>query len=209
LSMAARENVLSKLNTPARFGLGTILTAITAAIYFFVFHTDVANEIDVEHSRATRLKKDLDDAKAAEHAYQKDLAELTELQQREGELAKVLPPTTESAGFLSAIQNVANVVGVNLRAWTPQAEQPQKFYAKVPMKLELSGRYHQIAKFFYNVGQLDRIINMEDISLLEPTLKNDELVIKTDVLATAFRALAASEKSAANKVAKGKEGTGQ
>ena len=63
------------------------------------------------------------------------------------------------------------------------------------MKVSLVGRYHQVAKFFYGVGQLDRIINMENISLTDPKLQGDDIVVKTEALATAFRAL--DEKTAA------------
>ena len=70
---------------------------------------------------------------------------------------------------MSAIQNVANVAGVSLMSWNPRDEVPETFYARVPMSIELKGRYHQIAKFFYSVGQLDRIINVEDISISSPS----------------------------------------
>jgi type IV pilus assembly protein PilO len=61
------------------------------------------------------------------------------------------------------------------------------------MRLELSGRYHQIAKFFYGVGQLDRVINIENISLGDPRVVGEDLLLRVDVLATAFRALDSTE----------------
>jgi len=85
---------------------------------------------------------------------------------------------------------------VNLSAWTPQDEAPSQFYARVPMRLELSGRYHQIAKFFYNVGQLDRIINIENISLTNPTQRGGEVLLKVSALATAFHSIDESKRPA-------------
>jgi type IV pilus assembly protein PilO len=84
---------------------------------------------------------------------------------------------------------VANISGVALQAWTPQEEVLQKFFARVPMRLTLQGKFHQVAKFFYGVGQLDRIINVENISLSQPKTQNDELLLKVDCLATAFHTL--------------------
>jgi len=63
------------------------------------------------------------------------------------------------------------------------------------MRLDLEGRYHQIAKFFYGVGQLDRIINMENITMSNPRVVDKDTVVKVSTLATAFRALAADESS--------------
>ena len=55
--------------------------------------------------------------------------------------------------FLSTIQDVATVSGINLTSWSPIEELPEEFYAKVPMKLTLIGKFHQVLKFFYGVGQ--------------------------------------------------------
>jgi type IV pilus assembly protein PilO len=65
---------------------------------------------------------------------------------------------------------------------------PDQFYVRVPMKLEISGRYHQIAKFFYGVSQLDRIINLENVNLGKPEIHGEDVIVHADVLATAFRA---------------------
>jgi type IV pilus assembly protein PilO len=67
------------------------------------------------------------------------------------------------------------------------------------MRIELSGRYHQVAKFFYGVGQLDRIINIENISLTDPKQVGEDIVLKVEGLATAFRALELGEAVSADK----------
>jgi type IV pilus assembly protein PilO len=59
------------------------------------------------------------------------------------------------------------------------------------MRVSLTGKFHQIAKFFYGVGQLDRIINVEDISLTAPKRVGDEIHLKVECLTTAFRAVGA------------------
>ena len=91
--------------------------------------------------------------------------------------------------FLSAVQNVANVSGVQLAAWSPGDEVAEQFYARVPMKLRLVGRYHQVAKFFYGVSQLDRIINLENVMLTKPEVRGEDVLIEVETLATAFRAV--------------------
>ena len=187
--MAKAPSALSRLNLAAKIGIGAALMILSAVVYFVVFYGDVATSIKAEQSRQRQLEDDLVEAQKAQHAYQLDLAELSDRQQRQRELNKILPATTEYPAFLSAIQSVANVAGVNLSAWTPQEEAPEQFYARVPMRLELEGRFHQIAKFFYNVGQLDRIINMENISITDPHTKGDEVLLKVTALATAFHSI--------------------
>jgi type IV pilus assembly protein PilO len=185
----AAESSLSRLPVAARVGIALGLLGLVGVAYFVVFYGDLATSIKAAENQEKQLREELADARKVEFAYQKDLAELNERQQRARELQKILPTNTEYPSFLSSIQSVANVTGISLSAWTPQVEIPEEFYARVPMKLEISGRYHQVAKFFYGVGQLDRIINMENISVTDPKAESDETQVKVEVLATAFRML--------------------
>jgi type IV pilus assembly protein PilO len=184
----ALNDQLAKLPTVARVGVGVAVLALTGVAYYVIFYGEVASAIEAAKSRETQLTAELTEARKAEFAYQKDLAELTERQQRQRELNKVLPVASEYPAFLSAVQNVANVAGVDLVAWTPNPEVPEQFYVRVPMKLEIAGRYHQIAKFFYGVSQLDRIINLENVNLSHPEVRGEDVLVHAEVLATAFRA---------------------
>ncbi len=71
-------------------------------------------------------------------------------------------------------------------------EQTQSFYAKFPMKLELNGKFHQIAKFAYEAGRVERIINVENLEMSDPKLEGDEMKLKAKCLATTFHALKAA-----------------
>jgi type IV pilus assembly protein PilO len=181
---------LGKHATLVKLGVGAVATVLVALAYFVVFYGDVSDAITAQHQQEVSLRKDLADATQSEFAYHKDLAELAERQQRQRELNRVLPDTTEYPAFLSAVQAVANVSGVSLQGWSPLDEVAQKFYARVPMRLTLLGKFHQVAKFFYGVGHLDRIINIENITLGTPKVTADEVELKVDCLATAFHTVA-------------------
>jgi Tfp pilus assembly protein PilO len=81
---------------------------------------------------------------------------------------------------------VSNVSGVDLKAWQPLEEKAETFYSKVPMRLELNGRFFQIAKFAFEVGKLERIINVENIEISEAKQEGDEIHLKARCLATTF-----------------------
>jgi type IV pilus assembly protein PilO len=185
----AKDSALARLPAAAKWGISIGLLVLAAIAYYVVFYSEISTKIAAAEQRESSLRSELSEAKAAEAAYQKDLEELARRRERERELNKILPPQTEYPAFLSAVQQVANMSGVNLTAWAPQAEIKEDFYARVPMKVELSGRFHQVAKFFYGIGQNDRIMNMENISIEQPEVLGDDIVVKVSGLATAFRAL--------------------
>lgn len=187
--MAINRSALSRLAMPAKLGIGGGAVVLVAVAYYFLFHSGVEDSLVATRATGVTLNADLSKARTAEQAYQKDLAELADREQRQKELNQILPATTEYPAFLSAVQSAANVSGVSLAAWTPREKVPEKYYAKVPMKVELTGKFVQIARFFYNVGQLDRIINMENISMTDPKLVDNEVVLKTEALATAFHVI--------------------
>lgn len=190
------ESVLAKVPAPARIGIAAGLLVLGALAYYVIFYSDIAGAIEGAQATRGQLESDLKKAKAAEIAYQKDIEELARRRERERELNKILPEATEYPAFLASVQTVANMAGVELSAWTPEAEVKEKFYAKVPMKVELTGRFHQIAKFFYGIGQNDRIMNMENISISKPTIVDRDVVVSVTGLATAFRALGDAETTA-------------
>jgi type IV pilus assembly protein PilO len=192
----AQIPILAKYPKLTKIAVGVAMTALIGVAYFILFYDEISEAIAKQKRDEQTYRTDLAQAKQAEFEYHKDLAELTERQQRQRDLNKILPETTEYPAFLSAVQGVANISGVALQAWTPQEEVLQKFFARVPMHLTLRGKFHQVAKFFYGVGQLDRIINVENISLSEPKAQNDELLLKVECLATAFHTLAAPTKAA-------------
>jgi len=178
---------LDRLSPIAKLGVGFLFVFAVGVLYFVVFHGDLETEIEQAHNFEHNLEAQLNQAETSKAEYQKDLDEKTRREQLALEQKKVLPDDPETPAFLAALQGVATLSGVNLTSWSPIEEQPQEFYAKVPMKLTLIGKFHQVAKFFHGVGQLDRIINVEDIRIKAPKINGDEVQVEVECLATAFR----------------------
>lgn len=180
---------LNRLPIVGKVGVGAVFCVLLGIAYYVLLHTDVAARIDRERARTAELQTELSKVKQSQASYFADRDELAMRQQKQRELNKVLPTETEAATFLSALQAVSNISGIDLKAWSPMEEIPQTFYAKVPMKLSITGRFHQIAKFVYEVGKQDRIINMENLILSDPKVEGEDIVLKASCLATTFHLL--------------------
>ncbi|MFO0737026.1 MAG: type 4a pilus biogenesis protein PilO [Labilithrix sp.] len=183
---------LNRLPIAGKIGVGAMLCALLGVAYYVMLHTDLAAQTDRERSRTGELETELSKTKQSQASYFADRDELAMRQQKQREWNKILPTDTEAATFLSAIQTVSNISGIDLKAWSPMEEVPQTFYAKVPMRLQITGRFHQIAKFAYEVGRQDRIINMENLELSDPKIEGEDVVMKATCLATTFHLLKAS-----------------
>jgi type IV pilus assembly protein PilO len=181
---------LGKVGLAGKIGLGFAVTLLVAFAYWFMFYSDVDKKITAAKRQRGDLNTELNKQKQALESYFADQDELKMRQARAKDFNKVLPSDTQQAAFLSSIQAASNTSGIELKGWYPQEEQLQQYYAKVPMRLEVTGRFHQITKFASEIGKLDRIINLENIELSEPKLRNgDEVVMTGRCLATAFHTL--------------------
>jgi type IV pilus assembly protein PilO len=193
---AASGSTLDRLPLAGKIGVGLLFMTLVGALFFVFVYEDLSNELQQAKRREVLLQGDLKTAEAAKEAYQRDRDEKIRSEARAEQTKKVLPDDPETPAFLASLQQMATVAGINLTSWAPVDEVPQEFFAKVPMKLTISGRFHQIAKFFHGIGQLDRIINMEDIQMKISPVKATGTVrdqipepeVNVECLATAFRA---------------------
>jgi type IV pilus assembly protein PilO len=107
---------------------------------------------------------------------------------------KELPDKKEIPQLLAKVSDKARDTGLEIRLFKPQAEVKRDFYSEVPVEVEVSGTYHQVATFFDEVGRLERIVNLDQFQMVEPEIEDDKVLLKTAVVATSFRFLDESER---------------
>ena len=184
-------STLDRLPPIAKVGVGFLFAVLIGLLYFVVFYSDVDTDLTKARNKEQDLRTQLAEAEKSREEYQKDADEKTRREQQAREQKKILPDDPEMPAFLSTLQDVATVSGVNLMSWSPTEEVPEEFYAKVPMKLTLSVKFHQVVKFFHSVGQQDRIINIEDIRIKKTKVEAED--VEVECRATAFRSTRAGE----------------
>lgn len=168
------------------FVLFTMLALLSGA-YYFGFHMGLEDDTASARARHATLQTQLQEA--AER--QKDFLELREeLASREAidqQNLRILPMQAEIPGFLDDLNRLTELSGLKVKQVSPTPERAEELYFRVPVQLQLEGRYHQLAKFFYNVSRLERAINMENISIVSNTAEGEEIPLTVNVLATTFR----------------------
>lgn len=105
-----------------------------------------------------------------------------------------LPDSKEIPELLSSISRLAKQSGLEIELFQPTGEELNGFYAKVPVKIIAKGSFHQVVKFFEQVGKLTRIVNISSIKMYQPEIIENRMLITTDCTATTFRFLEESER---------------
>ena len=156
---------LTRLKTPVKIGITLGLVAAILGIYGGLFYLDIEDQIKGARSHQQQLKTEKDNYEKRKREYQVYRNELVQLQQEQRELLKALPKKAEIPTFLSNLQEQAELSGLEIVSLTIEAENPMELYIRIPVRIQVRGSYHAITKFFKNLSELPRIVNVESLSL--------------------------------------------
>ena len=78
------------------------------------------------------------------------------------------------------------IVGLEINRFEREAPQIADLFVRIPVKMTLNGTFHQIATFFYYVGKLTRIVNVENISLVSSQKDLGTATLMATCTATTF-----------------------
>lgn len=91
--------------------------------------------------------------------------QLDEMKRSFGALLRQLPNKTEIESLLTDISQTGIASGLEIEYFKPEGLSPKEFYAEFPIKLKVTGRYHQFGRFVSGVAALPRIVNMRNITI--------------------------------------------
>lgn len=163
------------------------LGLLTAGYYAGV-HMSLEEETDAAIHRHQTLEQQLKEAHDRQKEYLKLREEVTAREALDHQNLRILPVNPEIAGFLDDLNRLAELSGLQMDQVQPNPEAAEQFFIKVPVALAVRGRYHEMAKFFYNISRLERAINMEDIKVrVADRQPSGEVQLAVAVRATTFR----------------------
>src|SRR6266568_2598654 len=180
-----------------------VLVAILIGLPVAGFFADTQGQIEeLERGAAeeTKLKADYLDKK--KQAVNLDLhrQQLREIDTQFGALLRQLPNKSQMDALLVDINQAGLGRGLQFDLFRPApTENQREFYAELPVTLKLNGSYHDMGQFASDIGQLSRIVTLNDIALT--AAKEGSLVM--DVTAKTFRYLDEEEVAAQSRAAKG------
>lgn len=156
---------LSALPLPVKIaGIILLCLLILAAGYWFVIADELESRAHAEEEeqklRETYLNKKL--LAINIDVYRK---QMEEMQETFGSLLRQLPNTTEVPDLLVDITQAGLGRGLEFSLFRPEREQPKDFYAELPISLQVTGSYHELALFISDVAALPRIVTFGDISI--------------------------------------------
>ncbi len=115
-------------------------------------------------------------------------AQLRQMEQSFGTMLRQLPGETEIPSLIVDVSQTGLAAGLQEKLFQPQPEIPRDFYAEKPIKIVLTGGYHEIATFVSGVAALPRIVTLHDI-IITPEDPNQFDQLSLEVTAKTYRYL--------------------
>jgi type IV pilus assembly protein PilO len=188
---------------PGRWPLPALVAAVAATLvvltfvlsYVFVWQkqrpeldrfeaeeASLREEFRTKHSKAVNLD-----------IYKQQLADI---ERSFGALLRQLPGKTEVPNLLVDISQTGLAAGLEEKLFQPGPEQKRDFYAELPIRIRLSGSYHEFGEFVSGIAALPRIVTLHDIEI-KPESKDSYDSLTLDLTAKTYRYLDEEELAAA------------
>lgn len=195
------------LATPASTKVAVIilLMGLVGAGWYFLFYGEVEAALVQETAKTPKLSKTLREEQEIEKNLQKYKDEIEKLRKSRDEMRDRLPENAEIADLLQQIHSQAKIVGLEIARFERGDDEVETMYARIPVKMVLRGTFHQVATFFYYLGKLTRIVNVENIELTALDRKDGEERIQAVCNATTFMYVPPPDSASGGKKSKKKK----
>jgi type IV pilus assembly protein PilO len=197
---------------PVRAGFVALcFLVLSAALFYFFVWSDQKPRLDQAAAEELQLRETF----STKHSKAVNLViyqqQLADIERSFGALLRQLPGKTEVPSLLVDISQVGVGAGLEEKLFQPANEIKKDFYAELPIKIRLTGSYHQMGEFVRGIAALPRIVTLHDISI-KPEGKDAYDVLSFELTAKTFRYLddaeIAAEKAESNKKGGNKAGRG-
>jgi type IV pilus assembly protein PilO len=157
---------LVRLKAPLKMAITAAVLMAFGGLYYVLIYGDLSQEIASAETAGERLKTERDGYEKRKREYVAYREELRKLQEEQRELLKALPQKAEIPSFMSSVQEQAELSGLEVLSMNIDAEAPEELYIRIPVRMEVRGSYHTLTKFFQNVSELRRIVNIENFAMV-------------------------------------------
>ena len=167
-----------------------------ALIYFFVWQ-DRMPDLQKREDQELALRNEFHTKHAKAVNLQLYKQQLADIEKSFGALLRQLPSKTEVPNLLVDISQTGLAAALQEKLFQPGTEAKKDFYAELPIKITLTGSYHDFGAFVSGIAALPRIVTLHDITItpIDKTGGFDQLQL--DVTAKTYRYLDDDELAAA------------
>jgi len=182
-----------KLPNKQKAGLLLVTLILVGAAFYFGLIKPKYEQFKNLQVKLTDLQNQIQENKKIADNLPKLKREYEQLKRELEAALTELPNQKEIPSLLTSITNVGKSSGLDFLLFRPKPEQPKDFYSEVPVDIVVSGSFYNVANFFVAVGNLPRIVNINNVAVSDIKDAGGRTMMKVNCLATTFRFLEKKE----------------
>jgi type IV pilus assembly protein PilO len=178
---------VEKIKMPIRVLILVGTLAIMGGVFYFLVYQPKTEEIRKAKDEISTLKVKVMKAK-------RESRRLPEVEAREiavnaqfKQALKLLPNKKEIPSLLRNITKQGADSNLEFRLFSPRKESPENFYYRLPVSIQVSGNYHDVATFFDKVGRMERIVNILNVTIKPQKPRSTMLVTNCEAVTYRFK----------------------
>ncbi|HUL21646.1 MAG TPA: type 4a pilus biogenesis protein PilO [Thermodesulfobacteriota bacterium] len=190
--MALKLDSILKLPTPKKVLILAVILCAIAGLYLWRFFLPSQQELSAAQGEGIKLENELNNSRAIARDLEKYNEQVAKLNEELRNALTQLPNEKEIPEILKTISSLGKESNLEFTLFRPKPEQPQQFFANVPIDLVALGSYHNVGIFFDKVSKLPRIINVVDFNLTKAKDTKDrksenEILLRTSCVISTYR----------------------
>jgi type IV pilus assembly protein PilO len=178
---------IAKVPALARMGVVMALLLAIAGGYYSVSYQAKRSELVNLRGQADELQRKLNKVRVVASNLSDFKQEVAGLERSLGLALKQLPNRKQFEDLLRDISTAGKKVGVTINSIERTKEVDHSFYAEVPFKISIEGTYHDVARFFEQLANLQRIVNMGSMTISVASQDEFNTMLEVKGTATTFR----------------------
>jgi len=112
--------------------------------------------------------------------------ELATVQRNLAMMSEMLPQKKDIPKMLKVITQRGNENSVKFNTFRPTALIPREFYNEVPIEMSVKASFNNLGQFFTKLGNLNRIVNIENVQLSPGAVDNAKESINASFVVKTF-----------------------
>ena len=163
---------------------GTLIVLI--GIFIPVVYMQKTEQIAATQVKIEDLNVQLDRAKVQRKKLPKVREEKEKVDVQFEAALRLLPNEMEIPELLIKMAELAVESNLNMPNFNPLSIKKKGFYAEVPISLKIKGGYHNVAVFFEKVGNMARIMNIQNVTMKPEKERSTVLDVSCDAITYTF-----------------------
>jgi type IV pilus assembly protein PilO len=180
---------LAKLPKSYRMAMLPVIVVVVCAAYVYFLYLPASSTLEGIRDQQLQLQRKLAEVRTVASNEEAVKQEIAALEKKLEVALRQLPNSKELPVLLTDITSLGKNAGLEFKAFRPQEETRRDFYAEVPIDIEFTGDFHDIAAFFDEVSRLPRIVNVGSLDVAIATENSLDTVLQVKGSATTFRFL--------------------